>query len=107
MSDVYDPVTAAQPGFKPHRCAHCGWHYAAYAIRVNEQGRDWTVWPNIVIPTGARIDTYLCGPCIIQAVDETDILFNSMRLVSHPVLGKRSAMRRILSELRMRGGSKR
>jgi hypothetical protein len=46
-----------------HKCANCG-EPATHAIRLNAP-TSMSVWNMPLMPTGARIDAWLCRPCLM------------------------------------------
>jgi len=48
----------------PYPCGNCG-KAATHALRSNGH-RSLSIWMLVLIPTGVRIDAYLCRPCLVQ-----------------------------------------
>lgn len=57
-------------------CGNCG-DDAIFAIRMNSP-REMSLWNLPLIPTGARIDAWLCRKCLDEAVPREEV---NMRLV--------------------------
>jgi hypothetical protein len=87
-------------GPRSTNCGHCAGFTTSWAVR--DDGGSWTVWPKHIIPTGARIDAWLCGVCLKAVIMSSVQPILGMRLMStfQTATGKRSAMRRLLAKLR-------
>lgn len=48
-------------------CGNCG-RDATHGVRLNGP-KDMSVWMLVLVPTGARIDAYLCHECLTELVD--------------------------------------
>ena len=51
-------------------CGNCG-GVATHAIRSNGP-KSLSIWMLVLMPTGNRIDAYLCRPCLMQLTNVRD-----------------------------------
>lgn len=79
---------------------NCGQCRASSWWAVRDDGGSWSVWPRTILPTGVRIDAWLCGLCLREVVGSSVQLITGMRLYSPSGEGKRSAMSRLMVRLR-------
>jgi hypothetical protein len=53
--------------FDDYSCGNCG-RPATHGIRVNGP-KDLSVWMLVLVPTGARVEAFLCRECLTELVN--------------------------------------